>query len=56
MLRENHVFEDDSGWKGILGQTGIDLVGKKDPEWLPNQTPNGAKMSLNKQSKNKIGF
>ena len=43
-FRENHVFEEDRAWKGILDGTWVDFDAKKGPKRLPNRTQNGAKM------------
>ena len=44
-FRENHVFEEDKAWKGILDGTWVDFDANKDPKRLPNRSPNGAKMA-----------
>ena len=45
MFWENQVFEEDNGWKGILGRTWVDLVAKKSPTWHPNRSQHGVKMA-----------
>ena len=44
-FHENHVFEEDKAWKGILDGTWADFDAKKGPKRLPNRTQNGAKMA-----------
>ena len=50
-FRENHVFEEDKAWKGILDGTWVDFDAKKAPKRLPDRTQNGAKMALNNDQK-----
>ena len=45
MFRENHVFEEDNAWKGILGRTWVDLVANKGSKRHPNRSQNGAKLA-----------
>ena len=39
-FRENHVFEEDKAWKGILDGTCADLDAKKVPKWEPKSVQN----------------
>ena len=43
-FRENHVFEEDKAWKGILDGTWADFDAKKVPKRLPNRSQNPSKM------------
>ena len=45
-FRENHIFEEDKAWKGILDGTWVDFDAKKGPKRVPNGTQHGAKMVL----------
>ena len=49
---ENHVFEEDKAWKGILDGTWVDFSVKKAPKSVPKRIKNG----IENQSKNKIDF
>ena len=44
-FRENHVFEEDKAWKGILDGIWVDFDAKKDlkrlPKWDPQWSQNG---------------
>ena len=43
-FRENHVFEEDKAWKGILDEIWVDFDAKEGPKRLPNGTKNRSKM------------
>ena len=54
-LCEQHVFEEDNDWKGILGRTWVDLVAGQGPKWNPNRIQNGRNMVAHYDQK-RIGF